>query len=90
MADTAFDIVGALEIAARAEAQHGVQVKVDTVRSWEKRRAAWAEAGRPARNASRPREEPMPDPLPAPVNGGPAWRWSEIEPWMVRSGKLNK
>ncbi|MGC5009727.1 hypothetical protein ACLQ2R_03075 [Streptosporangium sp. DT93] len=89
MADTALDIVGALEIAARALEKHGVDVKVGTVRSWEKRRAAWVEAGRPSRNASRPREEPMPDPL-GEVNGSPAWSWAVIEPWMRRSGKLDK
>lgn len=82
------DIVGAVEIVDRAQRELGAEFLLGTVRSWEKRRRAWDASGRPTRSASRPRDEPMPDPA-GQVNGGPAWRWSEIVPWLDRTGKAN-
>ncbi|GIH29802.1 hypothetical protein Aph01nite_81120 [Acrocarpospora phusangensis] len=82
------DVVGYVEIAARAQDRYGTQVPADTVRSWEKRRKAWAESGRPARSAARPNHEPLPDPLPGEINGSPVWLWSTIWPWLERTGKV--
>ncbi|MCC5580606.1 hypothetical protein IMZ11_33810 [Microtetraspora sp. AC03309] len=81
------DVVGYVEIVARAHETYGVTIPADTARSWEKRRAAWEKAGRPVRSASRPDHEPLPDPIAASVNGSPAWLWSQIGPWLERTGK---
>ncbi|WP_433252811.1 hypothetical protein ACQPYK_08475 [Streptosporangium sp. CA-135522] len=80
------DIVGALEIVARAQEELGAAIPIGTVRSWEKRRRAWVDAGRPARSASRPWEEPLPDPI-GTANGGAIWSWATIKAWLKRTGK---
>ncbi|GAA1015923.1 hypothetical protein Aple_010920 [Acrocarpospora pleiomorpha] len=83
------DIVGYVEIAARARDQYGVDIPIETVRSWEKRRAAWDKGGRLQRSAARPSHEPLPDPAIPAVNGSPAWLWSTaIAPWLERTGKV--
>ena len=84
MPDTPLDIVGALEIVARTQAELGVTLKRDTVKSWERRREAWDKAGRPNRRAG---QECIPDPV-GEVNGQPAYRWSDVLPWMRATGKL--
>jgi len=84
------DLVGYVEIIRRAQETYGITIPDNTVRSWEKRRAAWAAAGRPARSAARPDHEPMPDPIIPAVNGSPAWLWSQIAPWLERTGKTTR
>ncbi|MEU8274894.1 hypothetical protein ACFYOK_29320 [Microbispora bryophytorum] len=81
------DVVGYVEIVAKAQETYGVTIPADTARSWEKRRWAWVNSGRPARSAARPDHEPLPDPIAPSVNGSPAWLWSQIAPWLERTGK---
>jgi hypothetical protein len=87
MAAQKLDIVGAIEIVARARDEYGAALNLRTVRAWETRRAAWDAEGRPARSQKRPHEEPMPDPA-GQVNGSPAWHWSEVAPWLERTGRV--
>lgn len=77
------EIVGATEIVARA-AELGLVVRRETVNQWNYRRKAWIAEGRPQRRQG---EECLPDPV-GTVSGQPAWQWSDIRAWMVRTKKL--
>lgn len=77
------DIVGAPEIVSRA-AELGITIRRETINQWNYRRKAWIAAGRPQRRQG---EECMPDPV-GTVSGQPAWQWTDVHAWMIRTKKL--
>jgi hypothetical protein len=81
------DVVGYSEIIERAREDFGVEFPLGTVRSWERYRRAWVDAGSPVRSESRRREIPMPAPV-ATVNGTPAWSWHQVREWLIISGRV--
>ncbi len=85
MTEPHIDIVGAVEIVARAHTEHGVILRRKTVNTWHARRKEWEAAGSPSRRA---KDEPMPAPLAGTVSGNPAWNWPDIVAWMRRTNKI--
>lgn len=83
---TKHDLVGYVEIQERAKEDHNAEFSTNTIRSWEKARRAWVDAGSPTRSEARPREIPMPAPVTT-VNGSPAWSWREVSKWLIDSGR---
>ncbi len=81
------DIVGAVEIVERAQAEYGVTLRRKTVNTWHARRKEWEAAGSPSRRA---KDEPMPAPLAGTVSGNPAWNWPDIVAWMRRTNKIKE
>lgn len=82
------DLVSYHEIIERTRDEFGVELRLGTVRQWEKYRRAWVEQGSPVRSEARPRDIPMPTPVTAVNRTTPVWVWSQVREWLIRSERV--